>query len=104
MLNGTGPAQDRHQARNGAGPAWYSVPAAAVLLGIHERAVRKRIAAGKITAERTAAGWRVQLAATPGPELGPERAGPRAGTTEPSTGPGPEPAAPLVDQLQGEVL
>jgi excisionase family DNA binding protein len=89
MQNGTGPALAAPEA----GTAWYSVPAAAARLGLKERAVRKRIAAGTLRAERTREGWRVQLPAVPGPA--PDR--PEAGT-----GPALQ-TDELVDQLRGEV-
>lgn len=76
------------------GTTWYTVPAAADRLGLTERAVRKRIAAGTIMAERTAAGWRVALPTEPGPEPGPPSAGP-------VPEPGPEPA--VLAALQSEV-
>jgi excisionase family DNA binding protein len=43
----------------------YSVPQAARLLGISERAVRKRITSGALPAEKTATGWLVELGAVP---------------------------------------
>src|SRR5215211_7032110 len=47
------------------GTARYSVPRAARLLGISERAVRKRITTGALPAEKTAVGWIVELGAIP---------------------------------------
>jgi hypothetical protein len=65
------------------GTTRYSVPQVARLLGISERAVRKRITAGTLSAERTRTGWWVDMEAVP---------------TEPSAvpaEPSPEPAAAL---------
>ena len=56
------------------GPEPVSVPVAARTLGISERAVRKRIAAGTLRAEPFGRSYRVWLpedAAPPGPEPGP---------------------------------
>ncbi len=66
------------------GTAWLSVPQAARHLGISERAVRKRIAAQALPAQRDGRGpWRVRVgtdgAAVPEP--------PEVGTTEPGTEP-----------------
>jgi excisionase family DNA binding protein len=82
----------------GAVPPRYSVPEAARVLGISERAVRKRITANTLPATRTAAGWLVELAAVPRAVPGPPRAVPAAeqgGTAEPAGGPGAVPAALL---------
>jgi hypothetical protein len=49
----------------GGGTRRYSVPEAARVLGISERAVRKRITVSSLDAERTPQGWRVALAAVP---------------------------------------
>src|SRR6266851_4564724 len=81
----------------GAVPRRYSVPEAARVLGISERAVRKRITANTLPATRTAAGWLVELAAVP-------RAVPeplRGGTAEPAGGPG---AVPLFDSNNSAAL
>ena len=83
-----------------AGTQWYSVPEAAERLGLKQRAVRKRIAAGTLLAERTAQGWRVALAAAPGPAQDQHT----AGTPAPPNGTGPAPGtAELVNHLRGEV-
>jgi excisionase family DNA binding protein len=68
------------------GTAWLSVPQAARHLGISERAVRKRIAAHSLPAQRDGGGpWRVRVgttgAAVPEP--------PKVGTTEPDAAPPP---------------
>jgi hypothetical protein len=65
------------------GTAWLSVPQAARHLGISERAVRKRIAAQTLPAQRDGGGpWRVRVgttgAAVPEP--------PKVGTTAPAPG------------------
>jgi excisionase family DNA binding protein len=67
------------------GTAWLSVPQAARHLGISERAVRKRIAAQTLPAQRDGGGpWRVRVrttgAAVPEP--------PEVGTTAPDAAPG----------------
>ena len=66
------------------GTAWLSVPQAARHLGISERAVRKRIAAHSLLAQRDGGGpWRVRVgtmgAAVPEP--------PKVGTTAPDAAP-----------------
>jgi excisionase family DNA binding protein len=61
-------------------PERYSVVEAASLLGISERAVRKRIQAGTLPAERVDGRWRVALA-----RVGPA---PKAQTGETTAGPG----------------
>jgi excisionase family DNA binding protein len=68
------------------GTAWLSVPQAARHLGISERAVRKRIAAHSLPAQRDGGGpWRVRVgttgAAVPEP--------PKVGTTAPDAAPLP---------------
>lgn len=45
-------------------PAWLTVSAAALALGIKERAVRKRIAAGTLSGVRQGTRWLVQLPPT----------------------------------------
>jgi hypothetical protein len=66
------------------GTAWFSVPQAARHLGISERAVRKRIAAQTLPAQRDGGGpWRVRVGTTG--EAVPEP--PEVGTTEPATEP-----------------
>jgi hypothetical protein len=72
MQNGTGAVLE-------GGTTRYSVPQVARLLGISERAVRKRITAGTLDAERTPTGWLVVLEAVP---------------TVPSAVPGAVPAEP----------
>ncbi len=68
------------------GTAWLSVPQAARHLGISERAVRKRIAAQTLPAQRDGGGpWRVRVG-TIG-EAVPEP--PEVGTTEPDAVPAP---------------
>lgn len=49
-------------------PDEVSVPEAALLLGISERAVRKRIAAGTLPARRVGGRWLVGRGAVPEPE------------------------------------
>ncbi len=76
------------------GTVWLSVPQAARHLGISERAVRKRIAAQTIPAQRDGSGpWRVRVgttgAAVPEP--------PKSGTTEPDTAPVPSALATVSD-------
>ena len=67
----------------------YSVPEVARLLGISERAVRKRITAGTLPAERDGAGhWVVTLEAVPEAVPGAVPGGPWGGT---AAVPGPEP-------------
>ena len=86
------------------GTARYSVPEAARALGISERAVRKRITAGSIPAEKEGHAWAVFLPPEAGavPDAEPEpRAAPGAVLTEPEGGteaaPGAVPdLAPLV--------
>jgi excisionase family DNA binding protein len=65
------------------GTVWVSVAEAAARLSLRERAVRKRIAAGRLPAERTPDGWRVCIPAALRPE--------------------PAPADDLVAQLQAVV-
>src|SRR5215213_8870117 len=48
----------------GSGPARYSVPQVARVLGISERAVRKRITAGTLDAHKEGSAWVVLLHAT----------------------------------------
>lgn len=90
------------------GTARYSVPQVARLLGISERAVRKRITMGSLRAERAPQGWQILLEAVPGTVLDDAEAVP--GTAVP-----PEPTAgtastaatavsdELVEQLRSEV-
>jgi excisionase family DNA binding protein len=83
----------------GAGPDWLPVVDAAAQLGISERTTRKWIARGRLTATRTAEGWRVLLPAAQGPA----ETGPETGPAAPETGPGPAAEGVLVAQLQSEV-
>jgi len=76
------------------GTAWLSVPQAARHLGISERAVRKRIAAHSLSAQRDGGGpWRVRVgttgAAVPEP--------PKSGTTAPDAVPDPGALATVGD-------
>lgn len=76
------------------GTVWLSVPQAARHLGISERAVRKRIAAHSLSAQRDGGGpWRVRVgttgAAVPAP--------PKVGTTEPDAAPAPGALATVGD-------
>jgi hypothetical protein len=76
------------------GTAWLSVPQAARHLGISERAVRKRIAAQTLPAQRDGSGpWRVRVgttgAAVPEP--------PKSGTTAPNMVPAPGTLATVGD-------
>ncbi len=76
------------------GTVWLSVPQAARHLGISERAVRKRIAADSLPAQRDGGGpWRVRVgttgAAVPEP--------PKTGTTAPDTAPAPGTLATVGD-------
>ncbi len=67
------------------GTAWLSVPQAARHLGISERAVRKRIAAHTLPAERDGSGpWRVRVGTGEGAVPEP----PEVGTTAPDAAPG----------------
>jgi hypothetical protein len=70
------------------------VPQAARLLGISERAIRKRIAAGSLAAERDGPRWWVRL---DGAEPGTAERGTEAAPPE------PDPAPALVEQLRSEV-
>jgi excisionase family DNA binding protein len=72
------------------GSARYSVAEAAELLGITARAVRKRIVAGRLPAERTPHGWAIVLGAEPAAAPGEPSTAPR----EPHPAPG-EPAREL---------
>jgi hypothetical protein len=80
----------------GAGPVWTLVADAATRLGISERAVRKRIAAGSLEGRTDGRRWWVALPAEPDAEPGPVPRGTWAGPAEPSsgpkTGPGPVPS------------
>jgi len=69
----------------------YSVPEAARAIGISERAVRKRIDAGTIQAERVGRAWSVVLPAVPGTAVRAVPAAPVIVVAEPT---GPE--VPLV--------
>ena len=86
----------------GGGTRRYSVPEAARVLGISERAVRKRITTNTIAATRAPQGWQVELAAVPRAVPGPPWGGtavPEGGTSAPVDAPGAVPTA-LVDELR----
>ncbi len=72
----------------------YSVPEAARALGISERAVRKRIDAGTLEAEKDGRSWSVLLPTLTGTARPAVPAAPVTVVAEPGTGTGPEPAAP----------
>lgn len=61
-------------------PVWLTVSAAAVALGIKDRAVRKRIAAGTLQAVRQGTRWLVQLPPTSAGTGAGTGAGPPIGT------------------------
>jgi len=70
---------------------WLSVPEAARHLGISERAVRKRIVANTLVAEREGVGpWRVRVDTAAAPRGG-TTSGPGAVPDGPGGGPGTEP-------------
>ncbi len=76
------------------GTVWLSVPQAARHLGISERAVRKRIAAHSLSAQRDGGGpWRVRVGTTG--KAVPEP--PKVGTTEPDAAPTPGALATVGD-------
>jgi excisionase family DNA binding protein len=83
----------------GSGTERYSVPQAARKLGISERAIRKRIKAGTLTAEREGRHWVVWLPSEP-----------ESGTSTADSGTSAEPGGTdsendqtaLVDQLRAE--
>ena len=95
------------------GTARYSVPEAARALGISERAVRKRIEAGTLHAERVGRAWSVALSAVPLAVPGAETtvlsapgAVPSAVPTAPvppSTAPDLTPLVDHIARLEGEV-
>jgi len=70
-------------AEPGGGTGRYSVPQAARYLGISERAVRKRITAGTLRAEKDGPHWSVFLSAVPGAHVGGTVAEPGAVPPEP---------------------
>lgn len=67
---GTGSGTGAEPGGTSSGTVRYSVPQAARRLGISERAVRKRIAAGTLHAERAGGRWWVWLEPEPVPEPG----------------------------------
>ena len=81
MTDTNAPTEQQGRNRSGTGAAstgtgtGVSVAAAAAALGISERAVRKRISAGTISASRDSGVWRVHLDVEPGPVQGRGRAG-----------------------------
>lgn len=88
--NGTGSGPDRNQAEPNSEPNRtdrYSVAEAAALLTISERAVRKRIAAGTLHAERIGGRWWIHFDQEPEPD-------------NTSTGTKPEPSEPLEAHYQ----
>ncbi len=78
----------------GAAPVRYSVPEAARVLGISERAVRKRIDVGTLEAVKDGRAWSVLLPTITGGAHAAVPAAPVTVVAEPRTGTGPEPAAP----------
>lgn len=64
LVSGTDAAPNRTEGA----PTRYSVPQVARLLGLSERAVRKRIDAGTLRAERAGRQWWIPLEAVPGSE------------------------------------
>lgn len=81
---------------------WYTVPAAAKLLGMSERGVRKRITAGTIAAERRDGRWVVDPSApidgtSSVPE--PEPPGPAQNRSAPAVPAAPADVGPLVEEL-----
>jgi hypothetical protein len=70
----------------GTGPARYSVPEVARLLGISERAVRKRITAGTLDAHKEGNAWVVLLHATTGAVPAASAAQEAVPSTEPEGG------------------
>lgn len=88
--SGTGSGPDRNQTEPAPEPNGtdrYSVTEAAALLSISERAVRKRIAAGTLHAERIGGRWRIHFDREPEPD-------------STSTGTKPEPSEPLEARYQ----
>ncbi|MDP9471015.1 MAG: hypothetical protein M3Q71_10165 [Chloroflexota bacterium] len=79
-------------AEPGTAPVRYSVPEAARALGISERAVRKRIDAGTLQAEKDGRAWSVLLPTLTGTAGRAVPAVPVTVVAEPRTGTGPEPA------------
>jgi len=80
----------------GAAPVRYSVPEAARALGISERAVRKRIDAGSLAAEKDGRAWSVLLPTVVGTARPAVPAAPVTIVAEPGGGTDQEPAAPAV--------
>ncbi len=88
------PAEPAEPTEPGAAPLRYSVPEAARALGISERAVRKRIDAGTLEAEKDGRSWSVFLPTLTGAARPAVPAAPVTVVAEPGTGTGPEPASP----------
>jgi hypothetical protein len=67
IMDEHGPIPEPAEPERGTGtaPRRYSVPEVAGLLGISERAVRERITAGTLTAEKVEGAWQVELDAVP---------------------------------------
>ena len=86
------PRSDKVSGTAGTGPemARYSVPEAARLLGISERAVRKRITANTIQAHKDGTAWVVLLPSTTGAVPGPEPEEPVVPGAAPQHGTGPD--------------
>lgn len=103
---GTGPADGGTRR----GTARYSVPEAARALGISERAVRKRITAGALDAEKAGTAWAVFLPAGTRAEPEAVPAAPAAPDTVPGTAAGAAPGGtdlrPLAELIerQGEEI
>lgn len=81
------------------GSARYSVPEVARALGISERAVRKRITAGTLDAEKDGAAWAVFLPVGTGAAPEAVLAAPTEPTTVPSTAQGTVPSGTDVEPL-----
>ncbi len=88
------PAEPAVPPEPGAAPVRYSVPEAARLLGISERAVRKRIDAGTLEAVKDGRAWSVLLPTLTGTAGRAVPAAPVTVVAEPGTGTGPELSAP----------
>ncbi len=98
------PAEPAVPPEPGAAPVRYSVPEAARALGISERAVRKRIDAGTLEAEKDGRAWSVLLPTVTGTARPAVPAAPVTVVAEPGTGTGPEPAAPLAAHAVPEAV
>lgn len=88
MSGGTERNRDGTAPGTNSGTQRYTVPQVARLLGISERAVRKRIDTGTLAAERDGRRWLVCLVAEPEPE-------PRGTTPEPNPEPNGTDAEPI---------